>query len=241
MTCTFSTRGAAPSTNLPRATAVLFMPFSARLGVAPVDQLVRREARDRARRRAGRPAPASSTSGSPATGSETLAVGADDAQPAGLLGDQHLAVGQERQAPRVVQPFGDGHDVERDVGLPLGRAGLAGERRLLVRRVRWARVHPVLRAASGRATAAAGARGRAGRRLGQAPGRQVAERPRKSTRRGPGRPWPPTGISSSSAPFCRPIRFGLPGKFYFGTLRAAKRLAAAGSRREERWQRFDAR
>ena len=40
-----STCGAAPSTNLPRATAVLFVPLVARLGVAPVDQLVLREAR----------------------------------------------------------------------------------------------------------------------------------------------------------------------------------------------------
>ena len=66
MTWTFSTFGAAPSTNRPRATAVLFIMFCPGLGVAPVDQLILRERgieRDveqaalaaRVHRRAGRP------------------------------------------------------------------------------------------------------------------------------------------------------------------------------------------
>ena len=84
----------------------------ARLGVAPVDQLVlleRRIERDVEqaalaarvnRRQAGHRL------------RHLLAVGADHAQPSRLLGDEHLAVGQERQAPRVDEPFGDGDDVE---------------------------------------------------------------------------------------------------------------------------------
>ena len=51
-----------------------------------------------------------------------LAVGADHTQPSRLLGDEHLPVGKERQAPRVHETFGHRHDIERDVELLLRRA-----------------------------------------------------------------------------------------------------------------------
>ena len=45
--------------------------------------------------------------GRPATGSDICLPSArDDAETAGLFGDQHAAVGQKRQAPRIDQPFG---------------------------------------------------------------------------------------------------------------------------------------
>ena len=93
-----------------------------------------------------------------------LAVGADDAQAAGAFGDEHLAVRQERHAPRVDEPFGDGDDLEGHIGLLLGRARLPGECRLLIRRVRWTRVQSVLGPSAGRATAAPAAGRGTGRR-----------------------------------------------------------------------------
>ena len=94
-----------------------------------------------------------------------LSVGADDPQPAGLLGHQHAAVGQERQPPRVDQAFGDRHHVERDAELLLGRARLPGKRRLLPLAIRRTGVHPRFRAASGRSATAPSARRRCRGRL----------------------------------------------------------------------------
>ena len=92
----------------------------ARLGVAPVDQLIGGERRvDGDVEQAALAARVHRRQTGHRLG-HLLAVGAHDAQPAGPLGDEHLAVGQEREAPRVDQPFGDGLDVERDVELLLG-------------------------------------------------------------------------------------------------------------------------
>src|SRR6185295_2471844 len=98
-----------------------------------------------------------------------LAVRADDAQPSRPLGDQHLAIGQKRQAPRACEPLGTGDHRDRHIELLLGRTRLAGKRRLLIGSVRRANVEPVFRTASRRSAAAAAAgrctRRRAGRLL----------------------------------------------------------------------------
>ena len=49
------------------------------------------------------PWPRAKTSGRPATGSESCAVGGDDAEPAGPLGDEVAAVRQEREAPGMLE------------------------------------------------------------------------------------------------------------------------------------------
>src|SRR5690606_13609664 len=60
------------------------------------------------------------------------AVGRDDAQAAGTLGDQHAAVGQEGQAPGVLEAAGDGDYLQFAVLAgegahgAVGRAGAAG-------------------------------------------------------------------------------------------------------------------
>ena len=149
MTWTFSTFGAAPSTNRPRATAVLFAVLPG-FGVAPVDQLILLEGRIERDVEQAALLPRVDRGEAGHRLRHLLAVGADDAQPSRPLGDEHLAVGQEREAPRVDEPFGHRHDVEGDVELLLRRARLPAERRLLGRTVRWTDVHPVFRSATWR-------------------------------------------------------------------------------------------
>ena len=133
--------------------------------LAARDGGVVRAVRRAARRSSSRSAGSTRSSGSSATSSRppwprarppagrrpapTACRRRDDAQPAGLLGHEHLAAGQERQAPGVLEPLGDGDDVEGDVLLGFGRARLAGERRRLVRRVRRTRVDARLRCLRG--------------------------------------------------------------------------------------------
>ena len=52
------------------------------------------------------------TFGTPASGGDSLPSG-DDAQPAGPLGHQHAAVGQERERPGIIQAARDSLDRER--------------------------------------------------------------------------------------------------------------------------------
>ena len=193
MTWTFSTFGAAPSTNFPRATAVLFTPVAG-LRIAPVDQLVlleRRIERDVEQpalsARVNRRQPGDRLR-------HLLAVGADHAQPSGLLGDEHLAVGQERQPPRIGEPLGHRHDVEGDVELLLRRPRLPGERRLLSLAVRRTRVQPGFGSASWRAAASPAAGRRRLRRVAD----QAAEPPHKAWNQGRGRLPPRAGSCSSS-------------------------------------------
>ena len=59
------------------------------------------------------------------------AVGCDDAQPAGALGDEVAAVGQERDAPGVLEAVGDGaRRASATSEAAAGRAGLPGEGRV---------------------------------------------------------------------------------------------------------------
>ena len=69
------------------------------------------------------PWPDARTCGTPATGGESLPSRVDDAQPAGPLGDQHAAVGQEGEAPRMIEPARDRLDAE------IAGAGREGLRR----------------------------------------------------------------------------------------------------------------
>ena len=50
------------------------------------------------------------------TGSGTTQPVADDAEPAGALGHQHPPVGQEGEAPRVLQPFHQPDQMEAVLG-----------------------------------------------------------------------------------------------------------------------------
>ena len=116
----------------------------ARLGEAPVDQVVLRE-RGIERHVEQAALAAREHRGQSGHRRRQLAVGAEHAQPAGPLGDQHLAARQERHAPRILQAFDDGDDVEGDVELLLGRVGLSGKRRLLFGIVRRPRIGGRLR------------------------------------------------------------------------------------------------
>ena len=104
-------------------------------GVAPVNEPIRREPRiDRDVEQAALAARVDRRK--PGDGLGQLPVGGDDAQAARPLGHEHLAVRQERHAPRILERAGDRDDVERDVRLLLGRVGLTRERGLLVGAVR---------------------------------------------------------------------------------------------------------
>ena len=108
------------STSLPRATAVLFAAV-ARLGIAPVDEAVLREGGVDAPRRAGRPGrgrrPAAGRRPAPRACRPRRPAAGGRASPSPAS-----AAGQEGKPPRVVEPFGNGDDVERDVGLATGVA-----------------------------------------------------------------------------------------------------------------------
>ena len=104
----------------------------ARLGVAPVDQLVGGEFR--IERHVEQAALAARVHGrQPGDRLRLGAVGIHHPQPARPLGHEHPAVGQERYPPRVLQALGHRDHVELDVELLLGRARLAGDGRLLRR------------------------------------------------------------------------------------------------------------
>ena len=165
-----------------------------RLGVAPVDQLILRE------RRIERDVEQAALSARINLGKarhwfrHRLAIGTDHTQAARTLCDEHLAVWQERHAPRVDEPFGHRDDVEGDTELLLGRTRLSGECRLLIRGVRRALVQPVLGSASGRAaTATAGGR--------TEPVGDPAARQDTTWNLGQGRLPPQTRSFSSSSPF----------------------------------------
>jgi hypothetical protein len=72
-----------------------------------------------------------------------------DTQPASALGHEHLAVGEERQTPRILQAFKYRHDLVGDGGLALRRTGLIRKRRRLslgVRRAGFDALSGLLRA-----------------------------------------------------------------------------------------------
>jgi hypothetical protein len=112
----------------------------ARLGIAPVDEPVRREVR--VERDVEQPAlPARVHRRQSRDGLGKRSVGRNDAQATWSLGHQHFPVRQERESPGVLQSLGHRDDIERDVRLSFGRVGLAGERGLLVDSVRRSRIH----------------------------------------------------------------------------------------------------
>ena len=116
----------------------------ARLGVAPVDETVRREVRVERDIEEPTLAPRVDVR-KPSDGFGQLPVCGDDAHAPGSLRDEHLPVRQEREPPRVLEVAGDRDEVERDVRFPLGCVGLAGERRRLPASIRWSRVYALSR------------------------------------------------------------------------------------------------
>ena len=104
-------RDGASSASRARASAVRAAAVR-RLGVAEIDGAVLREAAIDERRRCRPPWPDANTRGTPASGGDELAVARGDAQPAGPLGDQHVAVRQERQRPGMRKPADHGLDRE---------------------------------------------------------------------------------------------------------------------------------
>jgi len=141
MTCTLSTRGAAPSTKIPRATGVVLFAL-ARLGEAPVNQPVLLERR--IKRDVEEATLASGVDGGqPRDRFRQPAVGPRHAKSSGPFGHEHATIGQERQTPGVLQAFSDRHDLYGDVRVALGRTRLTGERGLLARSVRRTRIDAV--------------------------------------------------------------------------------------------------
>jgi hypothetical protein len=106
----------------------------ARFCVAPVDQLIRREVRVEGD--VEEPA-LTARIDIRETGDRCRqgAVGTDDPEATRLFGYQDLACRQKGHAPRVLQAFCNGHDIERHVALVLWRVRLAGDGGFLVRSV----------------------------------------------------------------------------------------------------------